>query len=179
MCKTHARHFSQLTCLLEVAQEEVKWQARVQASVKQAEESRQATLAANRRIGCLQAELAAAVNKADSESKGANQVSKALEDTKAEVYKMVAECDAKSRDLEEGKQREVRLQERLKQALELHHNDTVQAQLAEKELATQASGPTCGSVDLRVGDLWVTKRVDWLQLSAVGRPGKGTSEGKG
>lgn len=107
--------------------------------MRQNEEHRQATLAANRRIGALEAELEDAKGKAQMQSKGAEQLSRALDDVKANLQDMSRQRDAKVCELGEEHRRCAALQEQLNQAVEQHQLDMKQSQVAEDRLTAEVS----------------------------------------
>jgi septal ring factor EnvC (AmiA/AmiB activator) len=121
-------------------QEEKMWQDRLQASMKQAEEHRLATLASNRKIGALKAELGEAQKKLATESRRSEQLSTSVCNMQKDLQSMTAALDEKTEQLEQARCTFAELDRKAAMSASQHQNDLNAASDKEAKLAKQVNG---------------------------------------
>lgn len=113
------------------------WQDRLQQSMKQAEEHRLATLAANRKLGAVQAELTETSDKLILETKRSEQLSSSVSDIQKDLQSMTTARDEKEGELEQERTTCADLNHQLAEFASRHQNDLKAAGDEEEKLATQ------------------------------------------
>jgi hypothetical protein len=120
-------------------QEEKMWQDRLQASMKQAEEHRLATLASNRKLGAVQAELTETREKLAAETKRSEQLSTSVSQMQQDLQSMTAARDEKAEQLEQERSTCAALNCQLAAVASKHQNDLKAAGDEEAKQARQVS----------------------------------------
>lgn len=113
------------------------WQDRVQASMQQAEEHRLATLAANRKLGAVQADLAETSEKHQLEAKRSEQLSSSLSDVTRDLQSMTAARGEKAEELAHERSVCSDLKQQLAEYATRHETDLKAAGHEEAKLSKQ------------------------------------------
>ena len=115
------------------------WTDRVQASMQQAEEHRLATLAANRKIGAVQAELTEISSKLELETTRCERLSSSLSDVQKDLQGMSAARDEKQGELDRERSVCPDLRQQLEDYASRHEKDLKSAGDEEAKLSKQVS----------------------------------------
>lgn len=113
--------------------------------MKQAEEHRLVTLAANRKLGAVQAELTDTSDKLALQIKQSEQLSSSASDMQKDLQSMTAARDEKEEALDQERSTCAELKRQLAEFASRHQNDLKAAGDEEAKLATQVGFHCCMS----------------------------------